>query len=244
MPQPPPDTQAGLGQAPDVSSESVRVDLEKLLDSYVFVRSQRMQRFLSFAVEQTLAGNAEQLKEYLLGVEVFGKKPDFDPRLDSLVRVEARRLRSKLDEYYAGEGKDEQIRFLFRRGAYAPAFLLRGAEQIEASPQEPSPPDGSRSLRFAPIALMVAIVSIGGLWLGNRSSHPAPANFNFLRITDRPGVVSFSAISPDGTAVLYENPEAGENDIYLPRIRCSNAPEPTPECAAAHFSPGQAPRGT
>src|SRR5260370_15728578 len=137
MPQPPPDTQAGLGQAPDVSTEAVRAHLQKLLASSVFVRSQRMQRFLSFTVEQTLAGNAEQLKEYLLGVEVFGKKPDFDPRLDSLVRVEARRLRSKLDEDYAREGKDEQIRFVFRPGAYAPGFLLRGADEITAIPPPP-----------------------------------------------------------------------------------------------------------
>ena len=244
MPQPPPDTKAGLGQAPDVSTEAVRAHLQKLLASSVFVRSQRMQRFLSFTVEQTLAGNAEQLKEYLLGVEVFGKKPDFDPRLDSLVRVEARRLRSKLDEYYAGEGKDEQIRFVFRRGAYAPGFLLRGAEQIEAIPLEPSPPRRNRSARLVPIALMVAIVSIGGLWLGNRSSHPAPANFNFLRITDRPGVVSFSAISPDGTAVLYESREAGKTDIYLQRIGGSNAVNLTADSSADSFAPAWSPDGT
>src|SRR5260370_35378750 len=91
---------------------------------------------------------------------------------------------------------------------------------------------------------MVAIVSIGGLWLGNRWSHPAPANFNFLRITDRPGVVSFSAISPDGTAVLYENREAGKTDIYLQRIGGSNPVNLTPGSPADRFAPAWSPDGT
>src|SRR5260370_6157297 len=91
---------------------------------------------------------------------------------------------------------------------------------------------------------MVAIVSIGGLWLGNRWSHPAPANFNFLRITDRPGVVSFSAISPDGTAVLYESREAGKTDIYLQRIGGAKPLKLTADSPAGSFSPAWSPDGT
>src|SRR5260370_32375198 len=91
---------------------------------------------------------------------------------------------------------------------------------------------------------MVAIVSIGGLWLGNRWSHPAPANFNFLRITDRPGVVSFSAISPDGTAVLFESREAGQTHIYLQRIRGSNAVHLTAASPPDSFAPARFPART
>ena len=62
---------------------------------YSFIRSRRLGRFLRFTVEQTMAGRQAALKEYLVGVEVFGKTESFDPRIDSIVRVEARRLRAK-----------------------------------------------------------------------------------------------------------------------------------------------------
>ena len=83
------------------SSGDVLAQLEKIVASSVFKRSQRMCRFLRFAVEQALAGAGDQIKEYLIGVEVFDRKHDYDPRVDPIVRVEARRLRAKLKAYYA-----------------------------------------------------------------------------------------------------------------------------------------------
>ena len=63
-----------------------------------------MVRFLRLAVERALAGQADELKEYLIGVEVFDRKASYDPRVDPIVRVEARRLRAKLKAYYEGDG--------------------------------------------------------------------------------------------------------------------------------------------
>jgi serine/threonine-protein kinase len=91
-----------------------------------------MCRFLRFAVEHTLAGTVDDIKEYLVGVEVFDRGADYDPRVDPIVRVEARRLRAKLEAYYASAGKDDAVRIEFPKGAYAATFLDRTkAHQVE-----------------------------------------------------------------------------------------------------------------
>src|SRR5580698_6188990 len=76
--------------------------LERVLASPVFASSNRLSLFLRYTVEQTLAGNAETLKEYTIGTNAYGRKSGFDPSLDTIVRTEARRLRRKLKEYYEG----------------------------------------------------------------------------------------------------------------------------------------------
>ena len=80
------------------SAEEVRRQLDRLLASPGFVNAGRMSRFLKFVVEKTLAGEGERLKEYVIGVEVFDRGTDYDPRVDAIVRVEAARLRAKLVE--------------------------------------------------------------------------------------------------------------------------------------------------
>ncbi len=86
-----------------------------------------MSRLLRYVVEKTLAGEADQLKEYAVGVEVFDRDDKYDPRLDSIVRVEAGRLRSRLDEYYNGEGAASPIRINLPRGGYVAQFEPREA---------------------------------------------------------------------------------------------------------------------
>ena len=105
-----------------ISPQTVRAQLERILNSKAFARSPRISRFLTFVVEQTLEGQESKLKEYLLGVEVFGRMDSFDPRIDSIVRVEARRLRYKLEKYYESEGQSDQVYIQFRKGCYVPAF--------------------------------------------------------------------------------------------------------------------------
>lgn len=105
--------------------DRVRLQLEKILRHRIFVQSERMRRFLCFAVEHSLSGRAEALKEYLIGVEVFDKKAEYDPRLDPIVRVEARRLRAKLKEYYESDGRDDELVIEFPKGSYAPQFRRR-----------------------------------------------------------------------------------------------------------------------
>ena len=80
--------------------DEVRAQVERILASRLFARSERLCRFLRFCVEHTLLERGDQLKEQLVGVEVFDRKGDYDPRTDPIVRVEAMRLRSKLKAYY------------------------------------------------------------------------------------------------------------------------------------------------
>ncbi len=120
-------------QPSQLSAESVRTQLRKILSSRPFARSERLARFLSFAVEQTLAGRGEDLKEFVIGVEVFDKNEKYDPRMDPIVRVEARRLRDKLRKYYEADGFADPIHIDFPTGSYAPIVQTRDAMPPSAS---------------------------------------------------------------------------------------------------------------
>jgi TolB-like protein/Tfp pilus assembly protein PilF len=109
-----------------VSEQAVREELDRLLQSPIFAQSDRLGRFLRFTVEHAIGGTQDALKEYLIGAEVYDRKPPYHPSQDSIVRTEARRLRSKLKEYYEGEGKDDPIFIYFRPGSYVPVFRSRG----------------------------------------------------------------------------------------------------------------------
>jgi TolB-like protein/tetratricopeptide (TPR) repeat protein len=112
---------------------AIRKQLDKILSHPLFVRSERMGRFLRLAIERTLEGRTSELKEYLLGVEVFDRKPSYDPRVDPIVRVEARRLRAKLQAYYQSDGRDDPILFQFTTGSYAPRIHWKN-EPAAAAP--------------------------------------------------------------------------------------------------------------
>ncbi len=94
-----------------------------------------MERFLSFTVEEMLAGKASQLKEVTIGARVFDRDPAYDPRLDPIVRVEARRLRAKLNAYYSEAGKQDPVLIDYPKGGYAPRCQLRGAPRPESRPE-------------------------------------------------------------------------------------------------------------
>ncbi len=105
--------------------DAVRTQLEKVLASKIFAPASRLSRLLRYTVEQTLLGQADQIKEYVLGVQVFDRGDDFDPRIDPVVRVEAHRLRAKLKQYYAAAGPSDGVLIELPKGSYAPAFSRR-----------------------------------------------------------------------------------------------------------------------
>src|SRR3954462_9884222 len=90
-------------------SGAARRQLEHVLESTLFARSEQLSRFLRFLVERHLEGRDGELKESVIGVEVFGRNPDYSPRFDPIVRTEARRLRARLTEHYAAEGKSDPL---------------------------------------------------------------------------------------------------------------------------------------
>lgn len=125
-------SEADAGRETPQSAAEIREQVERVLSSGVFAASERMCRFLRFAVERSLEGRGGELKEYLLGVEIFDRSPSFDPRVDPIVRVEARRLRSKLRSYYETHGRDDALIIEFPTGTYAPRFRRRGAADQDA----------------------------------------------------------------------------------------------------------------
>jgi TolB-like protein/Flp pilus assembly protein TadD len=112
----------GAAQLNPPSEQLIQAQLEKILASKGFVNSERMRRFLRFAVEQALKGQPIGLKESLIGVAVFDRRPSYQPQLDPIVRVEARRLRSKLEAYYDAEGKQDAVRISLPTPGYIPTF--------------------------------------------------------------------------------------------------------------------------
>ena len=110
--------------------------LEKVLHSRTLQNSENLKAFLRFVVEKTLADEDAQLKEYTIAIEVFGRRSDYDPRIDSVVRVQAGRLRTKLQEYYNAEGKNDPIIIDLPKGHYHPVFSCPQTEpgkEISAS---------------------------------------------------------------------------------------------------------------
>jgi TolB-like protein len=138
-------------------AEAVQAQLAKILESQAFANSERLSRFLRFTVEQTLRGRGDQIKEYLLGLEVFDRKQTYDPRTDPIVRVEAGRLRSKLSQYYDTEGRNDPLVIEYRKGSYVPAFQKR-------DPHAPGSADASVRglLGGRKLAMLLAILAVAG----------------------------------------------------------------------------------
>jgi len=114
--------------APSVDEHAaVREHLARILASRAFHQGDRLKRFLAFIVSEAIAGHRNELKEYVIGVQVFGKEESFDPRTDPIVRVQARRLRAKLEQYYREEGHGDALIVDLPKGGYAPVFARREA---------------------------------------------------------------------------------------------------------------------
>jgi predicted ATPase len=123
-------------------SEAVREQLARMLRSQIFARAPSLSRFLRYMVEHSLQENAAPLKEYSVGVEVFGRGDLFDPSTDTIVRAQARRLRLKIEDYYESEGRRDPILIELPKGQYVAVFrpvpklahqITRGVDHDDAS---------------------------------------------------------------------------------------------------------------
>jgi TolB-like protein/tetratricopeptide (TPR) repeat protein len=150
--------------------EAVRLQLERILASQAFRKAGRLSRLLQYLVEETICGRGDQLKEYSVGLEVFGRGESFDPRTDSVVRVEVSRLRVKLQAYYASEGGGDPVLIDLPKGSYLPVLALRGA-----SDQPPAAPAWGRRVALAGILLVLVAGATYGVLslLRTRDSGPA-----------------------------------------------------------------------
>jgi adenylate cyclase len=158
-------------------------ELEKILASPGFARNERLQSFLRFVVDQKLHGKTSELKESVIGAEVFGRKPDYDPHCDPVVRLEAAKLRARLGEYYAGPGATDRVRIEIPKGAYVPLWQLIG---------------GKRGIGFwrwvVASAVVLGLVIVGAaVWRWMRpAAKPTLAVLPFLNLSHDPDNEYFS----------------------------------------------------
>ena len=119
-------------ESPELADiEAQRAELEAVLHSEPFTRAPTLANLLSYLCESLFAGKSGQIKEYSVGVEVFHRGPSFDQDSDSIVRVEANRLRKRLAAYYAGEGASHRLHITIPLGQYIPRFESAVSHQVE-----------------------------------------------------------------------------------------------------------------
>jgi len=205
-----------LREQPDVNNNTatkreptdaeIREQLERILSSQCFEQAGRSSKFLRFAAEQTLAGSGQRLKGYTIAVEVFDRPADFDAQNDPLVRVEAGRLRRRLAEYYAGEGKRDELRVDVPRGGYATVWSyppVADPSQRLATPPAPASPTAAaggaspkrrrRRLRAWGIAALLvalaAVIVVQERRLSSRAGRGFPTLAEALARSGKPPIV-------------------------------------------------------
>jgi adenylate cyclase len=145
--QPPP----GSGAGPRPGKAAIRQQLEKILTSPRLINSPKLHNFLRFIVEKTLAGEAADIKGYTVATQVMGRKADFDPNLDPIVRIQAGRLRRALEQYYGVQGQGDAVVIEVPKGSYVPVFRTaarqggdgRATTQVRPEPVLALPPGPS-----------------------------------------------------------------------------------------------------
>jgi Tol biopolymer transport system component len=246
----PSETDASTQARSDLPDAAIRAELESILASEVFSRSQHLRRFLSFIVEQRLAGQGHTLKESVLAHELYGKGTDFDGGTDPVVRVDARRLRDKLREFY--EGRSDPVVISLPKGSYVPVFEANAASLIQTA--RPVARTGLRERRLltalsrprawvGALALVVVVVTAVIAWRTLRRPADAPAQL--LPLASYPGTEGPPALSPDGNLVAFAwaSPvEPGPTDIYVKAVG-SEALRRLTETPASETSPAWSPDG-
>jgi len=159
----------------DISESEISDALQRVLASKAFARSERSRALLAYLVEQTIAGQSDLLKAYAIGQDVFGRDCDFDPQQDSVVRVQARRMRDALDVYYSGEGAGDRIRISVPVGSYEPDFtrvsalgatLETGQAASLMAPYKSIPEEGSAALSLPVSSFVVRNIRLFWVALG------------------------------------------------------------------------------
>ena len=190
------------GTARDVTPEEVRGQLYRIVTSRPFANSPRLQAFLEYVVEEFLAGHAERIKAFSIGQAVFGGDENFDPQNNTIVRVEAGRLRNRLSEYHLTIGRDDAVIIDIPKGTYVPVFTRN---ETVSSMQVAGMPESRAALfralgRRATIALgagaLVAMSGLAGWWVSANYSPGALDKTTAIGQPAAPFAKPFVAVLP------------------------------------------------
>ena len=138
-----------------VAAEDIRAQVGRLIQSKTFETSEVHRRLLQYLAEKSISGEADRLKEYTIGLEAFGKPPTYDPKHDSIVRLQAGRLRQKLVAYYQTEAAVDAIRVSMPKGAFKLNF-----EPVEVPDHAHGAPWNLRRM----IVLLSAALAVATVW--------------------------------------------------------------------------------
>jgi hypothetical protein len=215
--------------------DEVRAELERLLNSRYLRESHQLRALLRHIVEETLAGRQGGLKEYTLGIEVFHRTHDYDPRNDAIVRVQASLLRKKLQTYYENEGKDALVRIGLPRGAYIPSIETVPEEAEAPAELQPASPRRPWLAPFLCGALCAS--ALFALWIFRPNPRPqplAPAIWGQFLTPGVPTILSF------GVPLFY----SGGDGIYFRDVHVNTPGEerlgslrPTEDALGITFRP-------
>ncbi|MBS1854518.1 MAG: PD40 domain-containing protein [Acidobacteria bacterium] len=199
-------------------------ELERILGSREFASAERLGRFLRYVVERTLAGDRDSLKESVIGIEVFDRSPDYDPKSEPIVRTEARRLRARLDEYYQDSSRSPQVRILIPKGSYVGIFepVLDGPQVPDMPtadlPADTRVPGGIRKGRLA-VWIACGFAAVAATAFLSSRPHP-PVLDHAAPFTTEHGVQTNARLSPEGDllAFSWKAPQDVHAGIYVQRL--------------------------
>lgn len=191
---------------PEPNRQAIMLALERLLSWPEIARSPQLARFLDYIVRRKLDGEEQSVKAYSIAVDVFGRSTDFDPQADPIVRVQARRLRRLLDEYYQGPGLGESAQIRLPVGRYIPDFVVQAEGALAPGPAPLLTPRvepvRGRTGRLPSSWFALAVLTFGtalgayalGEWGRARENVAQPSN-----ALQRPtvGIVEFQNLSTD-----------------------------------------------
>jgi hypothetical protein len=188
------------------SPEDVRAELEAVLRSPFFRRSERLQQFLQYICDLTLSGDGSRINEYLIGSEVFHRGPDYSPNEDSIVRRQAHTLRQKLQEFYANEGSHRPLRIELPVGRYVPIFRRVSTKISERSTETAPVLTSARWHRVGMAGLLVGCLA--SFFLGRATSGRTTATGAYFA---PPGPATTEiwgqwASRRDGVDICFSNP--------------------------------------
>jgi malectin (di-glucose binding ER protein) len=154
----------------DQSVEAQRCEVERVLQSDLFLRAPSLSHLLSYVCEKTFQGEGQQIKEYSIAVDVFGRQPSFDHESDSIVRVQANRLRKHLAIYYSSAGASHEIHISIPVGQYSPVFEAPKAEPIA---KETTPPVRRVQTRWIVLGIAALVLTLAGILMTVIGKKPA-----------------------------------------------------------------------
>jgi hypothetical protein len=154
--------------------------IQRVVAGAAFARAPQLRGFLLFVSERLLTGRLHEINEYEIGKVVLGRRDTFNPHEDNIVRVQARHLRAKLEQYFEAEGKDEPIVVTIPRGSYVPTFEPRqAAEPPEEIRVEPPRTVSATRLRLAAGLVLLVVIALAAAWTLRRPARAvtlAPAD--------------------------------------------------------------------